>query len=356
MPNFLLSGLSGSLGVITEGTVGTEGTVNAWYEINAGTDLSEEAIILDSGSIQAGLPVQRGSQSAIAGYNVTGTVNMEHRDKGFSAVGGKGMGFWWKHALGSTAVPIVIAATTAYKQSHFPGTHSGLSFTTQLGLPDSTVIRPHTYRGCKITEWEISCQDGGYLMAKFTIDGWKENTSTSLVTPAYAASSYQSTPFTFADASTFTLGGTASTASNVTSVSGGTPITTVVKGFSLKGVSPMAADRRGLGNSGIKREQIENGQWEYTGHLDAEYTLRTEIYDLFKAYTSTVLELKFAHGDAGGGNPYAFDIILPQVKFQKADIALNGADLVTQSTDFKAYSDSANPAVQIQLVSQDQAL
>lgn len=357
MPTFLLSGLSGSLGVITESPVGTEGTVNAWYEINTGTDLSEIATILDSGSIQAGLPVQRGSQSAIAAYDVNGTVEMEHRDKGFTAVGGKGMGWWWKHALGSTAVPIVIGATTAYRQSHFPGTRSGLSFTVQMGLPDSTVIRPHTFRGCKITEWEVSCQDGGYLMAKFTIDGWKENVATALTTPAYAGAAYQSTPFTFADATLFTLGGTATTTANVTSVTSGVAITTVVKGFSLKGTSPLAVARRGLGNAGIKREQFENGQWEYTGHLDAEYTLRTEIYDLFKAYTSTVLQLDFAHGDAGSGNPYRFSIILPQVKFQKADVALNGPDLVTQSTDFKAFADgSTNPAIQVQLVSQDQAI
>jgi hypothetical protein len=357
MPTFLLAGLSGSLGVITESPVGTEGTVNAWYEINDGTDLSEESTVLDSGSIQAGLPVQRGSQSAVAGYTVTGSVNMEHRDKGFSAVAGKGMGWWWKHALGSTAVPIVIGATTAYRQSHVPGTRSGLSFTAQMGLPDSTVIRAHTYRGCKITEWEVSCQDGGYLMAKFTIDGWKEATTTALATPSYAAAAYQSTPFTFADATTFTLGGAATTTTGVTSVAGGSAITTVVKGFSLKGVSPLATDRRGLGNAGIKREQFENGQWEYTGHLDAEYTLRTEIYDLFKAYTSTALELDFTHGDAGSANPYKFGIICPQVKFQKADITLNGPDLVTQSVDFKAYADgSTNPPVQIQLVSQDQSI
>jgi hypothetical protein len=357
MPTFLLSGLSGSLGVITETTVGTEATVNAWYEINDGTTFEEEATILDSESIQAGLAVQRGSQSAVAGYSVSGTVNMEVRDKGFSALGGKGLGFWLKHALGSTAVPIVIGASTAWRQSHIPGSHSGLSFTTQLGLPDAGVIRAHTYRGCKITEWEISCDDGGDLMAKFTIDGWKESTATALATPAYAAAAYQSTPFTFADAATFTLGGTATTTTGVTSIAGGTPITTVVKGFSLKGTTPMATERRGLGNAGVKREQFENGQWTYEGHLDAEYTSRTEIYDLFKSYTSTPLQLDFAHGDAGTSNPYRFSIILPQVKFQKAAPTLNGPDLVTQAIDFKAYHDgSTNPAVQLQLVSQDQSI
>ena len=155
---------------------------------------------------------------------------LEFRDRGFSAAGGKGMGFWMKHALGSTAVPVVIA-TTAYNQYHVPGPRTGLSFTTQVGHPEARAagsVKPFTYRGCKITQWEFSCNDNQAAQIKFTVDGWRENTATGLVTPAYAAAAYQSSPFTFADASVFTLGGTASTTAGVTTVAGGTTVASIV--------------------------------------------------------------------------------------------------------------------------------
>src|SRR6266705_4282271 len=188
------SGLSESLGVITESTVGTEATVNAWYEI-LGHTLHQELTFLDSQSIQAGLAFQRGSQTVISRYDVNGDITLEFRDRGFSAVGGKGMGFWMKHALGSTAVPVQIAASTAYKQSHFPAPRTGLSVTTQVGHPEARAagaVKPYTYRGCKVQGWEFSCNDNQVAQFKVTVDGWRENTATGLVTPAYAAAAYQS--------------------------------------------------------------------------------------------------------------------------------------------------------------------
>jgi len=353
------SGLSESLGVITESTVGTEATVNAWYEI-LGHALQSVPVFLDSQSIQAGLAFQRGSQTVISRYDVSGDITLEFRDRGFSAAGGKGMGFWMKHALGSTAVPVQIGATTAWKQSHFPAPRTGLSFTTQVGHPEAKaagVVRPFTYRGCKITGWEFSCNDNQVAQIKFTVDGWRENTATSLVTPAYAAAAYQSSPFTFADASVFTLGGTATTTANVTTVASGVAVTSIVKGVTITGTIPMRDDGYGLGNSGTKSEQFENGIPTITGKLDCEFTSRTEIYDLFVANTNTVMQLDFAHGDAGTSNPYRLSFILPQVKFKGGQVTMNGPDVLGMSVDFQAYQDgSTNPVIQIQLVSQDQAI
>ena len=350
------SGLSESFGVITETTVGTEATVNAWYEI-LDHSLQSVPTFLDSQSIQAGLAFQRGSQTVISRQNVNGDVSLEFRDKGFSAAAGRGMGFWLKHALGSPAVPVLIASG-AYKQSHYPAPRVGLSFTAQAGHPQTDgTVRPFTYRGCKISQWDFSCNDNQNAQIKFTLDGWKENTAASLVTPAYAASAYQSTPFSFADATTFTLGGTATTTANVTSVSGGTPVVSIVKGVTITGATPLATDRYGLGNAGIKKEQIENGIQTISGTLDCEFTSRAEIYDLFAANTNTVMELDFTHGDAGGANPYKLGFIFPQVKFKVAQIKMNGPDIVQVSLQFQAYQDgSTNPVVQIQIVSQDQVI
>jgi hypothetical protein len=352
------SGLSESLGVITESPVGTEGTVNAWYEI-LGHTLQSVPVFLDSQSIQAGLAFQRGSQTVISRYDVNGDITFEFRDRGFSAVGGKGMGFWMKHALGSTAVPVLIAST-AYNQYHVPGPRTGLSFTTQVGHPEARAagaVKAYTYRGCKITGWEFSCNDNQVAQFKVTVDGWRENTATGLVTPAYAAAAYQSSAFTFADASVFTLGGTASTTAGVTTVASGVQVTSIVKGVTITGAVPLRDDGYGLGNSGTKSEQFENGIPTITGKFDCEFTNQAEIYALFAANTSTPMQLDFAHGDAGGGNPYRLGIICPQIKFKGAQVTMNGPDVLGLSVDWQAYQDgSTNPTIQIRLVSQDQLI
>src|SRR5215468_44183 len=221
------SGLSKSLGIITESTVGTEATVNSWYEILA-TTLQAPPTFLDGQGIKAGTTYKRSARTVISRYDVNGDITLEVPDKGTTAAGGKGLGLWMKHMLGSTATPVQIAATTAYRQDHVPGPRTGLSFTTQVGWPQTDgTVRAFTYRGCKIIGWEFTCNDGQIAQLKMTLDAWRENTATSLVAPVYAGAAYQFTPFSFADATTFTLGGTASTSAGRTTVASGVALTTL---------------------------------------------------------------------------------------------------------------------------------
>lgn len=365
-------GLSYSLGVVTESTVGTAATVNAWYEVLGDTDFSQTPTFLDSAGLKSGQAFKRVSRTQITRYDVAGTVNLEHYDRGFSAAAGRGMGFWWRHALGSaTTGATQISTGTAYYQNHTPGTKDGLSFTAQAGNPEASgafTPRPFTYRGCKVSQWDFSCNDGQLAQLKLTIDGWREDTATALVSPAYAGSGYQPGIFSFADVSTFTLGGTASTSAGTTTVSGGTAVTTVCKGITLTGQTPLAGDRFGLGNAGTKREQLQNGIPTITGTLAAEFTSRAEIYDLFTANTTSCLQIDFTHYLAGvdaagatggtGTNPYRLSIILPAIKFKMADIKLNGPDILQQDVQFEAYDDGSgtNPPIQVRLVGQDQVI
>jgi Phage tail tube protein len=242
-----------------------------------------------------------------------------------------------------------------------PGTKDGLSFTAQAGNPEAAspfTSRPFTYRGCKVSQWELSCNDGQLVQLKLTVDGWREDTATALVSPAYAGASYQPGIFSFADVSTFTLGGTPSTTAGVTSVAAGVSVATVCKGITLTGQTPLAGDRFGLGNAGTKREQLQNGIPTISGTLNAEFTSRAEFYDLFTANTTTAMQIDWAHGDAGTTNPYRLSIILPAVKFKMADVKLNGADILQQDIQFEAYDDGSgtNPPIQVRLVSQDQLI
>jgi hypothetical protein len=253
---------------------------------------------------------------------------LEHTDQGH-------MGLLWKHALGSQTTTATNITGTAYKQIHTPGTKAGLGLTFQVGRPQpDTTVRAFTYSGVKITDWEFSCNDGQVAQLKLTQDAFNEATATALAVASYTAAAGL---FTFADASLFKLGGTASTTAGETSISSGVAITTLVKGVTITGSTPLATDRYGLGNSGVKKEQIENDIPTITGSLDAEFTSRTEIYDLFKANTTTALQLDFSHGDAGGGtNPYLLSFIFPAVKFKTGAVNVGGPDIVPQKIDFEA--------------------
>ena len=155
----------------------------------------------------------------------------------------------------------------------------------------------------------------------------------------------------------FKLGGTPSTAAGVTTVAGGTTVATVVRGFTLRGSTPLATERYGLGNAGVKKEQIENAIPEITGTLAGEYTSQSEIYSLFKANTTTALELVLEHGLAGTAEPYELSFVLPACKIVEGGPQVGGPDIVSQSINFKSYDDgTTNPVAQVRLVSTDTTL
>lgn len=348
------SGLSAQFGYKAETTVGTAVTVDRFQEMLGGETLGYTPTILDGQGLRAGQAIQRASRSQISRHSVAGDLPpLEFGDRG-------GMGLLIKHMLGSTiTVPTQIGATTAWKQNHHwntSATQDGLGLTVQIGRPQTdTAVRAHTYNGVKIVSWEFSCSDNQYAQLKLTADGWNESTATALATASYAASVQ---PFTFADAATFKIGGTASTTTGETTVAGGVAITTLVRGITITGTFPKATERYGLGNAGVKKEQVQNGIPEVTATLEAEYTQRTEFYDLLKTYSSSALELVFSHGDAGSSNPFALSFIMPAFKVREGGPQVAGPDIVAQTIGIKAYDDGSgtNPALQVRLVSTDTTL
>jgi Phage tail tube protein len=343
------SGLSAQIGLKTESTVGTEITVDRFYEFLS-ESITFQPTWLDSAGLKAGQAFKRVSRTVQSRFSAGGDWSLEHADKG-------GMGTIWKHALGSPiTIPVQIGATTAWQQVHIPGMRTGLSHTIQVGRPQTDgTVRAFTYRGCKVTGFEFTCSDGEIAQLSLSVDGWQEATATALASASYTANMGV---FTFADASTFTLGGTPTTGGSPSqiSIAGGTAVTTVVRGITISGQWPLATERFGLGNAGVKREQIENGIPMITGTLEGEFTSRTEIYDLFKANTTTALQLDFTHGDAGSSNPYRLSFIMPAIKFKEAATNAAGPDILGQTIGFEAYDDGTNAPFQVRLVSTDTVL
>jgi hypothetical protein len=382
------SGLGASLGFGVEGTPGTEATPTAWYEFLS-ESLALTPTYLDSAGLKQGQAFKRGARTAISRYDVNGDLVFEFADRGVSATGGKGMGFLLHYALGSPATGAQqLGATSAWQQVHVPGTTAGLSLTAEVGRPQ--IASPYTsirfgYSGIKFSGWELTCSDGALAQLKLTADGMNCTTTGSVTQPVYAAAAYQASIFSFVDAyaggfligtgtqaGTGSLpgtGGTGTGTGNYTTLTGTASVSHVVKGFTLTAARPVASERYGFGNAGIKREQLENGIPTITGTLDAEFTNRTEFYDLFSTNATRSLQLDFAHGINGSGadgaagstgtGAYRLSLVMPFVKFKTDPLAVGGPDLIPESIGFECYDDGSGQAggspLQIRLVSQDQA-
>src|SRR5215469_8973465 len=332
MPTYA-SGLSGQVGALNESTYGTSVTVTHFYEF-----LSENFQFvpawLDGMGLKAGQAYNRASRTVVSQFDVNGDLTMEHTSGEAANAVADSMGFWWKYALGSSVVTPTLVVGTAYKQVHTNGSKAGQFMTVQVGRPQisGVTVQPFTYSGVKVTDWEFSCNDNQIAQLKVTCDGRSESTAVGL-----AAASYP-TPnglFSFANASVMTIGGTASTSGGETTISGGTSLASLVSGVDITGSTPMKIDRYGLGNQGLKGEPIENAIPTITGTLTTEFYSRTELYDVFKNASSTVLELDFtkfdsagndANGVASGANPYRLAFILPAVRFKSGALNITSPD------------------------------
>jgi hypothetical protein len=338
------TGLDAQLMVGAETAWGTAVTPDHTFEFND-EGLKLDPTFLEPTGLRVGTKYKRASRVSISRKSVSGDITLEHATKG--------MGLLWKHALASSATPTALTSP-AYEQVHTPGDFRGKGLTIQVGRPEPSTgtVRPFTYTGCKVSQWELSVSDNAIPTLKLTFDGRSEDTATALAAPSYISGSKV---FSFANA-TLKLGGTASTTSGKTSVTGNTAVATVVTEVSVQGAAPMAADRFGIGNAGLKSEQLENDTPTITGSLTAEFN-KAELYDLFTNNTTTALVLTLTGDPIGAsGSSDTLEVILPAVKLKGASPNVGGPDIVSMSTDFEAYSDESNPPIQVRIVSADATL
>ncbi len=339
------TGLDGQLMVKAESVVGTPVTPDHAYEFDS-ESLKWQPTWIEPTGIRVGTKLKRASRLIKSRETVTGDIKLQHSTRN--------MGLLWKMALGSNVVTPTALTAPAFKQVHQPGDYIGKSMTIQAGRPEpSGTVRPHTYSGCKVASWEFSVSDGATAALMLSVDGWTESTATALAVPSFPAGASN---FSFAQATVFKLGGVASTTTGVVSIASGVTVPTVVRSFSLKGDTPMATDRFGLGNAGIKKEQLENGIPLYTGSLDAEWD-KTTFYDLFKANTTTALQLSLIGSAIGAsGSNDTLDFVIPAIKFKNVEPHVDGFDVVNAKVDFEVYSDEANAGLQVTLINADSAL
>jgi len=339
------SGLDAQFGAKDETTVGTQVVVDRFFDFNS-ADLTLDPTYIEGVGLQAGRKFKSVNQVGIARRSATGKIEVPVMTQGF--------GWFWKHFIGSDGTAAVVSGgTTAYEQYHTPGDLLGKSFSCQVGKPepDTGVVKPFTYRGCKVLDWDLTFEDNAKTLCTFTVDAWDEDTAAALAAASYESGNLQ---WDFAQVTAFNIGGTASTSSGVTTLAGSSPVSAVVTSLSFSGKNALSNERFGLGNAGIKKEQLENDFTAITGSFKAEYN-SANFVDEFSQGTSTALQITCTGNVIESSTNYLLDIIVPTVKITKAPVAVSGPDLVMVDGEFTVYDpdDGSNPPIQIHIISTD---
>lgn len=335
------TGLDAQLGYKLETTVGTEVTVDKFLEFNSEGFEFDPGYIEPTG-LRVGTKFKRGSRLVQSRKMVTGSIDVNHSTRL--------MGALWKLALGSTVTTPTLVLGSAYKQIHQTGDLLGKSATFQVGRPEANTgtVKPHTIKGCKVTSWEFSVSDNAVAKLQLSVDGWDEATATALATASYVTAE----EFNFMNVTEFSIGNTIAGTTELTE-SGGTAVTSIVTGISLKGDNALATERFGLGSAGVKAEQLENGTPMITGTLDAEY-LQSEWYTPFKANTATSLVVRFEGSVISGTDKNTLEFIIPEIRIKKVTPKVDGPDIVKATVEFEVYVNAtAQNPFQVKLISAD---
>lgn len=336
------TGLDAQVGVALETTVGTPVTVTKFLEFNSEGFEFDPSFIEPEG-LRAGVKYKRGARLVQSRKQVTGSFELNFATRN--------MGTLLKLALGSSVVTPTLVLGSAYSQSHQTGDLLGKSGTIQVGRPEPVspyTTRAHTYSGCKVTSWEFSVSDNEVAKLSLDFDGWDEQTATALATASYPTGVEE---FNFAQCTAFTLGGTVSGTTTL-AVTGGTAVTSVVKSLSIKGDNALATERYGLGNAGVKKEQLENGIPTISVTFEAEYN-QTEFYVPFKANTSMPLRVLFEGSVISGTDKNTLEFIAPMLKIKKVTPKVDGPDIVKATVEAEIYADGTNNPFQVRLISAD---
>lgn len=345
MPTPVGSGLFSQFGIATETTVNTAVAVTRFIEFNSET-LARKRDIAQGVGLRAGGLYPRGARRILVSHKATGDVTFD--------VPTNGLGLVLQHMLGSFATTATqIGTTGAWQQIHNTGPLQGKTFTAQKAAPSLVpTVEPFTYPGCKISDWELTCQQKQIATLKLTIDAQQENTSADGGVNALQTASYGASTGLFA----FHQG--AVTTNTGTTVTGGiwtgttpTTLATVTK-IDLKGSNPLHTDRFFAGSQ-VQQEAIDNNFRAYTGSVDLEFANRT-LYDQYRADGNTALQVSFTGAVIAGTNKFTLSFYMPWVNFEDSATPLvAGPDVITVTVPFTVLDDGVNGAVQALYISTD---
>lgn len=346
------SGLAAQLCMIDEGTFGVAPSLTGalFYEFHPETLKSQKTIAQGTG-IHAGAMYPRAARRVVTGWTAGGGVTMDLPDRQLNKLLFRMLGSYGQ----ANATLTQDASTGAYKSIHYPGPLEGHSFTMQKGVPsaDNGTVEPFTYVGSKILDWEISVEKGAIAQFALNFDARNELAGTGNTDPLngsvpslLAFTSVPGSVFHFIEAALYT-GGTPSTTSNVTSVSGASVAGSVRKA-SVKHAVPLDTERIFLGNGGFKSEQIQNGLRSINGSFDIDFQSSEAMYNAYAADTANTLELRFTGAVIGSGADHSMlSLLVPCVHLDGEPPQVSGPEVVSTTVPWTGVDDGTNNPIQI---------
>ncbi len=324
------SGLHAQVGFKAETTYGTYVAPDRFLEfLSEGIVPNQEKI--RSAAIRRGQYVQSTGRWAENKKGAAGPVAFE--------VGSKGFGLLFKHAMGAVAITTPGGATNARLHRHTLGDLDDLSFTIQVGIPDTGgTTRPFSFVGAVCTGFELTCNVDGLLLFTPTFDCQAMVTNESL-----ASASFPSDDRVFGYQQV------------AVEVDGDAKTPTAVS-FNLQ--HAMKTDRYFVQASHLKKRPARNAHSTYGGSLTFEFDSMTEAnYFLTRAPGEEVSVQATATGeeiDAATNNSLV-DALAAKVVMDGSAPTVEGADVVTVQLPFEIMDDGSAEPFQLDYVTSDTA-
>lgn len=343
------SGVAAQSGYKTESSWGTEVVVDHFADHNT-AEADIDMRWAEGEGMYAGGQYRRLARTVQVTRKGTGTYEVD--------VTTAKMGPLFRQALGSSLSSPVNISGSAYKQVHLTGSQDGLSTTFQFGIPEVSTgtVKPLALVGTKVADWELSSEVEGFLKLALGLDAKDMRTlATSPAANALAAASYVATTEPFHHHQLVVkIGGTASTASSIVSISGGSTVASVVNGVSLKSTNNLAAE--GFGTGSVMSREQKSKRSETTLTIDSEFNTQAEFYDVFRAGTIVPVQLTWTGSQIAGSNYNVVDVVIAGAKIKSAPARTNDDDLATHAVELEVGYDGTNNPLQITLINTESSM
>lgn len=308
-----------------EAAFGAATAVDRFYEF-VSESITRENRILQSQGLRGGYLPRGGGRRVNTGHGAAGDLQLEVASKGFSRV------IQW--ILGGTPVIAQQGATPAYLHTHTMGSLIGRSANVQKQLRDAagTAIGTFTYRGSKVNTATFAIATDGILTLTLGLDVREERTDVAAAAASYLTSNlfhFQQAAITVASSAVADVSDASITVNN-----------------------NLNTDRRHLGNSGLKSEQVDNGFRAVSGTFTAEFSATT-LYNLFAADTAAALVLTFTGPVISGAFTEKVEITIPEIHLTGDTPTVGGPELITVSQPFEAAYDGVNSPISVALTTTD---
>lgn len=353
---YVNSGIGAQLVMIPETTYGVapalSGSTLMPYEFDS-EGLELKKTVVQGKGLHAGGLHNRAARRKLTNYEAMGPITMDLPTRYLNQLLMQMMG-----STGQTKATLAqISTSGVYSAVHAPGSMRGTSMCIQKGVPnvDGTTPNAFTYVGMKLADWQITVNTGA--IAKFATSwtgrnelggaGNNDPLNGTVPGPATFSEAVSNDVFFFREAQLLT-GGTPSTASGVTSVSGAT-VAGNIRGASIKYAFKYDTARFFLGSNGFKGEPIENDYRDITGTFDIEWLTAETMYNAFAADTPLAIQLTFTGPIIGtsGSNTQLLSILVPVVYLDTEAPKISGPAVVQQKVAWTGLDDMVNNPIQI---------